>query len=298
MDTIELSAIEADITAGRRLSEEALRQVATLDVLMLGMLADQVRRRLHSGGATFVRVCERDVASGWTATAVPAAAGEVRLRQLGATLDDTVTSVRAARVAAGARVLSGFSLAELDPQSRAGWGPLAEILSALRAAGLDAVAEAPIDRLASDGAWVDAARRAGLVLPRVTVDRLLGPDRVARLLTIRALQDAGAGFRVVAPLPRTLSIASPTTGYDDVRAVALTRLALDNVPTVQVDWQLYGPKLAQVALTFGADDLDSVAADDDAARGWRRAPVEEVRRNIEAAGLSAIERDARFVTKS
>jgi 2-iminoacetate synthase ThiH len=76
--------------------------------------------------------------------------------------------------------------------------------------------------------------------------------------------------------------------------VALARLAAPNIPTIQVDWTRYGPKLAQVALTFGADDLDNVTASDDAPDGHRRAPLEEVRRNIEAAGFTAAERDGRF----
>jgi aminodeoxyfutalosine synthase len=74
----------------------------------------------------------------------------------------------------------------------------------------------------------------------------------------------------------------------------MARLAAPNIPTVQVDWLRYGPKLAQVALTFGADDLDSVSAVDEAPEGRRRAPLEDVRRNIEAAGLSPAERDGRF----
>jgi 2-iminoacetate synthase ThiH len=57
---------------------------------------------------------------------------------------------------------------------------------------------------------------------------------------------------------------------------------------------LYGPKLAQVALTFGADDIDSVSAEDDQSRGRRRSPVEEIRRSIQAAGFEPVERDGRF----
>ena len=75
------------------------------------------------------------------------------------------------------------------------------------------------------------------------------------------LSQAG-GFRAFAPLPRQLSVATPTTGYDDVKAVALARLLLRDVPSIQVDWPLYGPKLAQVGLIVGADDVDGVAAAD------------------------------------
>jgi aminodeoxyfutalosine synthase len=86
----------------------------------------------------------------------------------------------------------------------------------------------------------------------------------------------------------------PTTGYDDVKSVAIARLAAPNIPTVQIDWLRYGPKLAQVALTFGADDVDNVSASDEAPDGRRRAPLEDVRRTITAAGLEPAERDGRF----
>jgi aminodeoxyfutalosine synthase len=88
--------------------------------------------------------------------------------------------------------------------------------------------------------------------------------------------------------------AVPTTGFDDVKRVALARLFLEDVPSIQVDWSLYGPKLAQVALTVGANDVDAVSPLDDSAEGRRRAPLEEIRRNIRAAGLDPVERDGRF----
>jgi aminodeoxyfutalosine synthase len=97
-----------------------------------------------------------------------------------------------------------------------------------------------------------------------------------------------------APLPRQTNPAVPTTGFDDVKRVALARLFLEHVPSIQVDWSLYGPKLAQVALTVGANDVDAVSPLDDLSEGRRRAPVEEIRRNIRAAGLDPIERDGRF----
>ena len=61
-----------------------------------------------------------------------------------------------------------------------------------------------------------------------------------------------------------------------------------------MDWALYGPKLAQVALTFGADDVDDVSALDEVVEGRRRAPLEEIRRNIRAASGEPVERDALF----
>ena len=84
------------------------------------------------------------------------------------------------------------------------------------------------------------------------------------------------------------------TGYDDVRHVALARIIVHNVPSIQVDWSRYGPKLAQVALTVGADDVDAVSAQGETTEGRRRAPLEEIRRNIRAAGQEPVERNGRF----
>ena len=101
-------------------------------------------------------------------------------------------------------------------------------------------------------------------------------------------------LRAFAPLARKIDQTQPTTGYADVKRVALSRVLVQNVSTIQVDWELYGPKLAQVALTFGADDLDSVSPVDDESQGHRRSPIEEIRRGIRAAGFEPAERNARF----
>ena len=79
-----------------------------------------------------------------------------------------------------------------------------------------------------------------------------------------------------------------------MKQIALARLVVDNIESIQVDWQLYGPKLAQFALTIGADDVDGVAAVDPGILGTRRSPIEEIRGNIRAAGLEPVERNARF----
>src|SRR5204863_5002423 len=94
--------------------------------------------------------------------------------------------------------------------------------------------------------------------------------------------------------PRRVNPAAPSTGYDDVKHVALARVIVDNVPSIQVDWALYGPKLAQVALTVGADDVDAVSPLEETTEGRRRAPLEEIRRNIRAAGQEPAERNGRF----
>jgi aminodeoxyfutalosine synthase len=202
--------------------------------------------------------------------------------------------VQRAKAVAGDRLVSGFSWIDVARIARDDGTLPGPVLADLRAAGLEAVAEVPIDEPESASAAMEALLAAGFEQVRLTCGR--GPaDRLAAMLEIAALQDRVGGIQVVNPLPViSRSSSAPSTGYDDVKAVALARLAVPNVPSVQVDWARYGPKLAQVALTFGADDLDGVPAIDDAAQGPRRALIAEVRRNIEAAAFTPAERDGRF----
>ena len=131
-------------------------------------------------------------------------------------------------------------------------------------------------------------------LARRTVEKLSSADPLPLLKAVAELQRGVAVVRAFAPLPRRVNPAAPTTGFEDVKRVALARIIVDNVPSIQVDWSLYGPKLAQVALTVGADDVDGVSAEDETTEGRRRAPLEEIRRNIRAAGQEPVERNGRF----
>ena len=171
---------------------------------------------------------------------------------------------------------------------------MARALGELRGKGLDALGEIPMDCVGDLDAAVEQLTGAGYQHVRLTIEKTPAAERPALLLRAAELQDRYSAIHAINPLPSSLQAFRPTTGYEDVKMVAIARLAAPNVPTIQVDWRRYGPKLAQVALTFGADDLDGVSASDEAPDGRRRAPLEEVRRNIEAAGFSPAERDGRF----
>jgi hypothetical protein len=283
-----VETVTTALAAGVVPDQTALRALAaTTDVLALGALADDRRRARHGQQATFARVHELDVATRADWAAPPDAAGEVRLAGRPASLDEAVAAVRQAVALAGGRVVRGFWLADV-----AGLG--AGAAEALRAAGLDEVAFASPADGAADA--VAAVRAAGLAVRVLAVDAA-PVDRMAWILEARRLAAVGQ-FAAVAPLPRRIDRTTPTTGFDDVRTVALTRLLLGDVPSVQVDWARYGPKLAQVALSVGADDLDGVSAADDPALGPRRAAAEDVRRNIASAGLAPVERDGRWTLLS
>ena len=261
------SAIVERAKAGAALTAAELDELATADVLSLGMLADEVRRSRVGETVTYTRDAES------------------RLTTLPATLADAVTRVREAKASPGAIV--GYSLADVIDRN---WGPLTDVLRQLKAVGLGAIAEAPVDRIADIPAALRAARDAGVAVRCLSLQRPLVGSRTDFLLKLRSILEQFPAIDTIAPLPREQSIAVPTTGYDDVRAVALVRLALPAARNIQVDWTQYGPKLAQVALTFGANDLDRVSTIDDASLGRRRTSVEEVRRNIAAAGFAPVER--------
>ena len=284
------------VTAGDRLGSDDLSQLtASPDILQLGMLADTVRRRIHGAQVTYVRValCAFDKP---LTDAVPLHAREVRLTGSPETLDVAITAVETARAVAGQRTVSAFSW--LDIERLAAAAGLAEVLAGLRSAGLDALAEIPLDRIDNHAKAVEALVSAGFNQLRLTIDKAKADVRTTLFVAAAALQEEFAAIRSINPLPMTLEALRPTTGYDDVKSVAMARLAAPNIPTIQVDWLRYGPKLAQVALTFGADDIDNVTASDEMPDGRRRAPLEDVRRNIQAAGLDATERDGRFAVVS
>lgn len=277
----------------------------------VGVQGDDVRRRMHGARTTFVRVFEVHVDAPVSVRPPGLSAGEVRIVGRPASEAAATGAVKAAVALAEGAPLTGFSLADLyalapDPDA------LAELCSRLHDAGLEAIADTPLDStlLEDIPTAVRAARDAGLGVWRLTLhalpaglssellpalrSELINAARIASVERARDLQAAVGGFRAFAPLPRTMSVATPTTGYDDVKQVALARMVVNNIDSIQVDWPLYGPKLAQVALTVGADDVDGIAAVDPGVLGTRRSPIEEIKGNIRAAALEAFERDGRF----
>ena len=294
-----LDEVGAQIAAGSAPSFDQLRALAgAADLVRVGMLGDQVRRLRHGQAVTYLRVA--DVPGPDAATAVvPAAAGEVRVTGEPATADEAVTAVRVLVARAGQVPVTAWPL-DVLLRLVSGDAAIVDLARRLVDAGLAAVAEAPIDRLDEPARVVSALCMAGLPVARVTVHHPAGTADAAlhRLQQVKSLQRATGAVRAFAPLPRVLDPRAPSTGYDDVKQVALARVWLDNVESIQVDWRLYGPKLAQVALVFGADDSDAVPASDGAESGPRRATSEEVRRNITAASFSPVERDGRWSRRS
>ena len=262
------------------------------DIISIGALADDLRRERHGVETTFVRVATTSSDPG-AAVVRPRSAGELRIVGVPASRSDAVARVREVAASAAGAAVTGFSLADLEALAARESVTLRALLEELRAAGLELVADAAMDRLQDPRRSIEEVNIAGLSLARLTVE-LASADPLPLLKAVAELQRTVAVVRAFAPLPRRVNPVAPTTGFEDVKHVALARLACDNVPSIQVDWSLYGPKLAQVALTIGADDVDGVSAEDESPEGRRRAPLEEIRRNIVAAGQRPVERNGRF----
>ncbi len=119
-------------------------------------------------------------------------------------------------------------------------------------------------------------------------------ERVEHLLKIRELQDETKGFKAFIPLPflsknTALAQTSLTTGYDDLKVIAISRLLLDNFDHVKVLWIFYGLKAAQIALAFGANDLGGTVREEE--KGVARSAGSEASQSIQKDTFKKLIRD-------
>src|SRR5581483_9480689 len=128
--------------------------------------------------------------------------------------------------------------------------------------------------------------------------------RIDHLVRLRELQDQTGGFQTFIPLAfhpdnTGLSHISKPSGMTDLRVMALSRLMLDNFPHIKAYWVMLGIKTAQVALSYGADDLDGTVVHEKiyheaGAETPQELSVAEIRRLIEEAGRVPVERDTLY----
>jgi cyclic dehypoxanthinyl futalosine synthase len=195
-----------------------------------------------------------------------------------------------------------------------------ETLRRLQAAGLDSLpgggAEVLVDRVRSEisphkistDAWLDVMRIAHRLGMQTTATMMFGSldtvaDRVEHLRRIRELQDETGGF--TAFIPWTFQAGNtdlqeghvPASGFDYLRMLAVSRIYLDNVPSVQASWVTQGPKLGQVALAFGANDMGSTMIEENVVRAAgvsHAVGVDEMVAAIRAAGRVPVQRDTLY----
>jgi aminodeoxyfutalosine synthase len=126
-------------------------------------------------------------------------------------------------------------------------------------------------------------------------------DRVDHLRQLRALQDETHGFVGFVPLPyqpenNQLPVAHPPTGYDALRTMAVSRIYLDNFDHITAYWVGLGLKLAQVALSYGADDLHGTIIEEHifhmaGARSPQLQTAADMVKAIREAGRTPVQRD-------
>lgn len=186
--------------------------------------------------------------------------------------------LRAIKAASPRIHVKAFTAVEIAQIVKVAKMSLEETLAALQEAGLDSCpgggAEVLSDRVHDElyrlkigpRDWLDIQRtihRCGL---RSTATMLYGhietwAERVEHMAQLRELQDETGGFLAFVPLPfhpenTEMAHVPPPTGVDDLRTIAIARLMLDNFDHIKAYWVMLTPKLAQVSLGFGADDLD------------------------------------------
>jgi aminodeoxyfutalosine synthase len=217
--------------------------------------------------------------------------------------------------------LKAFTAVEIDHLAALSGRPVEAVLADLRAAGLDSLpgggAEIFAERVRRElcpkkpGAdrWLAVHRAAHRLGIPSTATMLYGhvetpEERVDHLLRLRALQDETGGFTAFVPLayqpgPDRVGGVEGPTAQDDLRAIAVARLLLDNVSHIKAYWVMLGLRLAPVALHFGADDLDGTIEEEKIAHmAGAGSPsgvtAEELSRLIREAGREPVERDAGY----
>jgi aminodeoxyfutalosine synthase len=157
--------------------------------------------------------------------------------------------------------------------------------------------------------WIKVHRTAHKLGLRSNATMLYGsiekPEhRMDHLLRLRALQDETGGFQTFIPLAfhpenNRLSHIPKPSGLTDLKMMAIGRLMLDNFPHVKAYWVMLGIKTAQVALSYGADDIDGTVVHeiiyhDAGSDSPQEMTVADLRKLIEEAGRTPVERDTLY----
>ncbi|HXY53876.1 MAG TPA: aminofutalosine synthase MqnE [Nitrospirota bacterium] len=180
--------------------------------------------------------------------------------------------------------LKAFTAVEIDYLAKLSGMSITDTLKKLRDAGLDSLPGGGAEifnpsvrntlcaEKISGDRWlevVEAAHRIGL---KSNATMLYGhietyEHRVEHLLRLRDLQDRTGGFQAFIPLSfhsqnTEIRKSAYTTGFDDLKTLAVSRLLLDNFDHIKAYWVMLGEKIAQVSLNFGVDDLDGTVVEE------------------------------------
>ncbi len=229
--------------------------------------------------------------------------------------------IRRIKAAAPKAAVKAFTAAELAVMIRQAGLTVEEGLSQLKQAGMEAIA--------GGGAEIfDQEVRSQICPNKIGMDEWLAlhetahklgissnatmlyghietPEhRIAHLAALRGLQDRTGGFNAFIPLKframnNSLSHLGEVGITEDIRVLALSRIMLDNFDHIKAYWPMYGKTAAEIALSFGADDLDGTI--DGTTKIYTMAgehdsgiTVAYIRKMAAGAGLQAVERDTHY----
>jgi aminodeoxyfutalosine synthase len=220
--------------------------------------------------------------------------------------------------------LSLFTAAELDYMAKRHRMKYPELIAALKAAGLDNVngggaeifgpetrAKICPNKVGTDN-WLEIHEELHRQGVASNATMLYGhieslEDRVDHLIRLRESQRRSPGYNAFIPLAfhpdgNDLNDCGWTTGLDDLRIFAVSRLMLDNFDHIKAYWMIQGLKICQVALHFGADDMDGTHGSTDEEMIYHSAGTQsgqyvddrEFRRLIEEAGYVPVRRNSTY----
>jgi aminodeoxyfutalosine synthase len=220
--------------------------------------------------------------------------------------------------------IQAFTAVEVDYFTQITGLSLTEVLRELMAAGLDSLpgggaevfsprVRAKIcEKKVSGQRWLEIQEEAHRLGMRTNATMLYGhvetiEERIDHLLQLRELQDRTHGFLTFIPLPfypKNTKLeghmgAESTTGFEDLKILAVSRILLDNFDHIKSFWMMLGPKLAQVSLAFGVDDLDGTVVEERIihSAGAETSQLMSKRaliNMIQKAGRDAVERDTLY----
>ena len=217
--------------------------------------------------------------------------------------------------------LKAFTMVEVGYYARISKQSIRDTLLAMKLAGVDSlpgggaeifhprVRKIICDHKVSGQMWLQIARTAHEVGLRSNATMLFGhietlEERVDHLIQLRDLQDKTHGFVAFIPLEfhpdnTALSHVAKPTGMDDLKTIAVSRLMLDNFDHIKAYWIMLTPRIAQIALRFGANDLDGTVVEekiyhDAGATTPEHLTRGELERLIGAAGCVPVERDTLY----
>src|SRR5579862_4920137 len=217
--------------------------------------------------------------------------------------------------------LKAFTMVEVGYLAQRSKLSIRETLRRLKDAGVDSLpgggAEIFCDRVRrvicdhklTGQEWLDTARIAHQLGLHSNCTMLYGhieneEDRVDHLIKLRELQDETHGFVTFIPLAfhpdnTALHHIPKTTGFLDIKSIAVARLMLDNIPHIKAYWIMMTPRIAQIALRFGADDIDGTVVEEKIYHDAGATTSQLMRRGellslIRKAGREPVERDTLY----